>query len=52
MAAPWQRRRAQKANDTLIRDEQHFERASAYIEANPVKRGLVRRPEDWPWSSA
>lgn len=23
-----------------------------YIHANPVKRGLVKRPEDWEWSSA
>jgi putative transposase len=23
-----------------------------YINANPVRRGLVDRPEDWPWSSA
>jgi putative transposase len=24
----------------------------AYIHANPVRRGLVERPEDWYWSSA
>jgi putative transposase len=23
-----------------------------YIHANPVRRGLCRRPEEWPWSSA
>ncbi len=23
-----------------------------YIHANPVRRGLVDAPEDWPWSSA
>jgi putative transposase len=23
-----------------------------YIHANPVRRGLVARPEDWQWSSA
>jgi putative transposase len=23
-----------------------------YIHANPVRRGLVETPEDWPWSSA
>ncbi len=23
-----------------------------YIHANPVRRGLVKRPEDWEWSSA
>ncbi len=21
------------------------------MHANPVKRGLVRHPKDWPWSS-
>ena len=24
----------------------------SYVHANPVRRGLVSRPEDWPWSSA
>jgi putative transposase len=23
-----------------------------YVHLNPVRRGLVSRPEDWPWSSA
>ena len=23
-----------------------------YLHANPVRRGLCERPEDWPWSSA
>ena len=23
-----------------------------YIEANPVRSGLVEKPEDWKWSSA
>ena len=23
-----------------------------YLHANPVRRGLARRPTDWPWSSA
>ncbi len=23
-----------------------------YIHANPVRRGLVERPEEWEWSSA
>ena len=23
-----------------------------YVHRNPVKRGLVLKPEDWPWSSA
>jgi REP-associated tyrosine transposase len=27
-------------------------RTIEYIHANPVRRGLCRRPEEWPWSSA
>jgi len=38
--------------DRYIRDERHFANALAYIHNNPVKAGLVARPEDWPWSSA
>ena len=38
--------------DRFIRDMEHLERVIAYIHANPVSACLVRRPEDWPWSSA
>jgi len=38
--------------DRFIRDEQHYQRAVAYVHENPVKAGLVSRAEDWPWSSA
>jgi putative transposase len=30
----------------------HFLTFSCYIHNNPVRRGLVTRAEDWPWSSA
>ena len=33
-------------------DEAHLHAAGRYIELNPVRAGLVERPEDWPWSSA
>lgn len=33
-------------------DETHLLSAVRYVEQNPVKAGLVRRPADWPWSSA
>src|SRR5262249_32314991 len=33
-------------------DEIYFVRAARYIELNPVKAGIVRQPEDYPWSSA
>ncbi len=38
--------------DRFIRDAAHFARVVRYIEHNPVKAGLVRSPEEWPWSSA
>ncbi len=33
-------------------DEAHALAAARYIELNPVRAGLARRPEDWRWSSA
>jgi putative transposase len=38
--------------DRNIRDEKELIEKIAYIHGNPVKRGLVQTPEDWPWSSA
>ncbi len=38
--------------DHWIRNAAEFERIKNYIELNPVKAGLVTRPEDWKWSSA
>lgn len=43
----WQKR----FRDHLIRDEIDFARHIDYIHYNPVKHGLVTRPEDWPHSS-
>ncbi len=33
-------------------DEPHLLAAARYVELNPVKAGLVQRPEDYAWSSA
>jgi putative transposase len=33
-------------------DEAHLGAALRYVMLNPVRAGLVVRPEDWPWSSA
>ena len=33
-------------------DDKHFLYAAKYIEMNPVRAGLVKDPEDYPWSSA
>ena len=38
--------------DHSVRNEDAFYRIKRYIERNPVKAGLVKDPEDWPWSSA
>jgi len=35
----------------LIEEEGHYREISRYIHLNPVRAGLVRRPEEWPWSS-
>ena len=38
--------------DRFIRDRVHLARVEKYIDENPVKAGLCRTPEEWPWSSA
>ena len=38
--------------DRFIRNSEHLHRTIRYIEANPVKDGLVNSPEEFPWSSA
>ena len=34
----------------VLRDEQHFHAAVAYVRENPVRAGLCSAPGDWPWS--
>ena len=63
----WKRRSALAANrllglngrfwqpeywDRYMRDREHAIKALHYIESNPVKAGLVRTPDEWPFSSA
>jgi putative transposase len=43
----WQERFA-----SVPMDERHLHAAWRYVELNPVRAGLVKRPEDWLWSSA
>ena len=38
--------------DRYIRNADHFVKTIQYIENNPVKARLCKRPEDWPFSSA
>jgi putative transposase len=35
----------------LVETEWHFLEAARYVVLNPVRAGICRRPEDWPWSS-
>ena len=44
----WQK----ESYDHCVRNQIEFEKIRTYIETNPVKAGLVRNPEDYPWSSA
>jgi len=38
--------------DRYIRNQSPFDKAVDYIRSNPVKADLIRKPENWPWSSA
>ena len=46
-----QRRVWCKFADTCVRNDAHLHRAFNYIHFNPVRRGYVNDPLDWPWSS-
>ena len=35
----------------LIEDDPYFLQTSRYIHRNPVKANIVKKPEDYPWSS-
>jgi hypothetical protein len=37
--------------DRNVRDAREFIVKLRYLHRNPVKRGLVNKPEDWKWSS-
>lgn len=37
---------------SVVMDERHLLTAARYIALNPVRAGLVKKAEDWPWSSA
>ncbi|MEM9937992.1 MAG: transposase [Pseudomonadota bacterium] len=44
---PWKRRYW----DYLIRDISDFTAHIAYLHGNPVKHGLAKHPDDWPYST-
>ena len=37
---------------SVVMDEKHTLTALRYVERNPVRLGIARYPQDWPWSSA
>jgi REP element-mobilizing transposase RayT len=37
--------------DRFVRHEKEFNERLEYMHLNPVKKGLVKRPEEWRWSS-
>jgi hypothetical protein len=37
--------------DGIILADEHLREVVRYIPLNPVRAGLCKRPEDWPWSS-
>lgn len=37
---------------SVVMDSSHCAAAMRYVELNPVRARLVKRPSDWPWSSA
>ncbi len=37
--------------DQLVRSQEEFERVEGYILQNPVRAGLARVQEEYPWSS-
>ena len=48
----WRGHLWQERFHSFVMDERYLLAAVRYVELNPVRAGLCRRPEDWPWSSA
>jgi REP-associated tyrosine transposase len=40
----------QRYSAWVVRDEEHLDETYRYIGANPVKAGLCKAEEDWPWT--
>jgi REP-associated tyrosine transposase len=57
--AQWSNRRHRRVGhvfqgrfkDQIVDREAYLMTLSRYVVLNPVRAGLVKRPEDWPWSS-
>ena len=42
----------QRFFDHIIRDEKDFYETMEYIRMNPVRKGLVEKPEEWPYTGS
>jgi hypothetical protein len=40
-----------KRFSSFVMDEAYLLAAVRYVEMNPVRAGIIQRPEDYPWSS-
>lgn len=38
--------------DTQMRNRRHYDEKLAYVRMNPVRKGLCRTPEAWPYRGA
>ena len=47
----WQGHLWQERFHSFVMDERHLLSAVRYIELNPVRAGLCKHPDEWPWSS-
>ena len=47
----WQGHLWQERFHSFVMDEEHLLAAVRYVELNPVRAGLCRQPDEWPWSS-
>lgn len=47
----WRGHLWQERFHSCVLDESHLLMAVRYVERNPVRAGLCRHPQDWPWSS-
>ena len=48
----WRGHLWQERFHSFAMDEGYLLACARYVELNPVRAKLVKRPEDWPWSSA
>lgn len=48
----WRGHLWQERFHSFVMDERYLMATVRYIELNPVRAGLCRKPQDWPWSSA